>query len=113
MIICSYLGMGRMQVLNTRFWAIGVTFRKSIPWVEAQQANVVSTVAVFSDSQVAIRPTTNLDPDPGQQLAAVIIEHASALHTSCNKAEIRWVLGHWSIPENEEVDHQSTNPRED
>jgi hypothetical protein len=43
------------------------------------QALRVTTLAIFSDSQAAIRRTVHFDSGPGQQLASVINEHARAL----------------------------------
>jgi len=68
-----------MEVFDAELWAIGVALRKSVARAEALRAHGVTTVAVFSDSQAAIRRTVHLDPGPGQQLARAINEHARAL----------------------------------
>jgi hypothetical protein len=65
----SYLGTGRIEVFDAELWAIGVALRKSVAQAEALRTHGVTTVAVFSDSEAAIRRTAHLDPGPGQQLA--------------------------------------------
>jgi len=84
----SYLGMGRMQVFDAELWAIGVALRKSVARAEVLRAHGVSRVAVFSDSQAAIRQTAQLDPGPGQQLARAIKEHARSLRAQGIEAVI-------------------------
>jgi hypothetical protein len=53
----SNLGTGGTEVFDAELWAIGVALRKSVSRAEALRAHGVTTVAVFSDSQVAIRRT--------------------------------------------------------
>jgi hypothetical protein len=83
-----------MQVFDSERWAIGVALRKSVAKAESFRTHVVTTVAVFSDSQAAIRRTAHLDPGPGQQLPRTINEHARALHTQGIDIVINWVPGH-------------------
>jgi len=76
----SYLGTGQIEVFDSELWALGVALWKSVARAEALQAHGVTTVAVFSDLQAAIRWTIYLDPRAGQDLARAINKHNRALH---------------------------------
>jgi ribonuclease HI len=96
-----------MEVYDAELWAIGLALRESVKKTDVLQANGVTKVAVFSDSQAAIRWTEHLEPGPGQPLARLIHCKARALLKVGIETDIHWVPGHTSIPANEEADHQA------
>ena len=51
----SFLGTGRMEVFDAELWAIGLALGETIEKRETLQRHGVKTVAIFSDSQTAIR----------------------------------------------------------
>jgi len=73
---------------NTKRWlgVLSEVFKKR----DALHANGVTQVAVFSDSQAAIRWTENLDPGPGQPLVRWINRNARTLRESGIETEIHW-----------------------
>jgi len=79
---------------------------------ETLHTNVVKTVAIFSDSQVAIRRTAHLEPGPGPRLVRQINRRAQALLAHSIETEIHCVPGHSSIPGNEEADRQASVTRD-
>ena len=105
--------MGRMEVFYAELWVIGVALPKCVARVEALRAHGVTTVAVFSYSQAAIRRTIHLDSGPGQHFARAINERARALRAYSIEVMIHCVLGHAGIRGNEEADCQANKARED
>ena len=97
---------------NPGLCVIGVALRKSVAKAETVRAHGVTTVAVFSDSQAAIRWMMHQDPGRGQQLARAINDNARALHSQGIDVVIHWVPGHSSIPGNKEADDQANKVRE-
>jgi hypothetical protein len=79
---------------------------------ESLQALGVTTLAIFSHLQVAIRRTAHLDSGPGQQLARAINEHARALHCHRIEVGIHWDTGHSGMPGNEQADRQASKARD-
>ena len=62
----SFLGTGHIEVFDADLWAIGLALELAIEKRGILQKHGVNTVAVFSDSQAAIRRAAHLEPGPGQ-----------------------------------------------
>jgi len=103
----SYLGTGRMEVFDAGLWAIGLALWETVKRRDRHQQHGVIVVAVFSDSQAAIRQAAQLQPGLVQRLARRINRRAQNLrgHGIANK--IYWVPGHSSIHGNDEADRQA------
>jgi ribonuclease HI len=108
----SHLGTGRMVVYDAELWAIGRALRESVKKRDTLQTHGVTKVAVFSDSQAAIRRTEHLEPEPGQPLARCINQSTRTLREAGIETEIHRVPGHTGIPGNEDVDRQANLARE-
>jgi hypothetical protein len=102
-----------MEVFDAKLCPMGVTLRKSVARAEALRVHRLSTVAVMSDSQAAIRWTAHLDRGQWQQLARAINEHARALCAHSIAVAIHCVLEHSGIPLNREADRLANKARED
>jgi ribonuclease HI len=100
----SYLGTGRMEVLDAELCAIGLALEETIEKRQILQRNGVKMLAVFSDSPAAIRRAAHLEPGPAQCLARRINRKVKALLTHAIKTELHWVPGHSGIPGYEEAD---------
>jgi ribonuclease HI len=108
----SHLGTGRMLVYDTELWDIGLALRESVKKRDTLQTHGVTKVAVFSDSEAAIRQTEHLEPAPGQHLPRWISQCARNLREAGIETEIHWVPGHSGIPGNAEADCQANLARE-
>jgi len=108
----SHLGTRRMEVYDAELWAIRLALRESVQKRDTLQTHGVTEVAVFSDSQAAIRRTERLDHGPGRDLARWVNQCARTLHEAAIETEIHWVPGHTGIPGNEEADRQANLARE-
>jgi hypothetical protein len=101
-----------MEVFNAELWAIGLVLDVGIEKRETLQVHGVKTVAVFSDSQAAIRGPAPLEPGPEQRLARRINRRVWCLLAHDIATEIHWVRGHSSIPGNNEADRQAILARD-
>jgi len=54
-----------MEVFDAELWAIGQALRESVKKEDTLQTHGVTTAAVFSDSQGAIRQTEHVETGPG------------------------------------------------
>jgi ribonuclease HI len=79
---------------------------------ETLQRRGVTTVAIISDSQTAIRRAAHREPHLEQQLARWINQRARALLAQAIATEIHRVPGHADIPGNEEADRQANLARD-
>jgi len=96
-----------MEVYDAELGAIGLALRESVRKRDTLQTHGVTKVAVFSDSQAAVRRTEHLEPGLGQPLARWINQSARTLREASIETEIHWVPGHTGIPRNEEADRQA------
>jgi len=100
-----------MEVFDAELWAVGLALDVGIWKREKLQEHGVNMVAVFSDSQAAIRLAAHLEPGPGERLAWRINRRARNLLTHGIATKIHWVPRHSSIPGNQEADHQANLAR--
>jgi len=107
----SFLGTGRMEVFNAELWVIELAHDVANEKRETLQVHGVKTVAVFSNSQIAIRRAAHLQPGPGQRRARPINRRARSLFAHAIATEIHCVPGHSCIPGNAEADRQANLPR--
>jgi hypothetical protein len=82
-----------VKVFDTEMWATRLAIAVAIEKREIFQNHGVKTVAVFSNSQAAIRPTAHLAPGPGQRLARWMNRMAQSLLSNSLAIVIHWVLG--------------------
>jgi len=108
----SFLGTGLMEVFDAELWAIGLALDVAIEKRKSFQKHGVKTVAVFSDSQAAIRRVAHLEPGPWPRLARRINRRAWSLLAPGIATEIQWVPGHSGIPGNEDAYRQANLARD-
>jgi len=107
----SFLGTRRMEVFDAELWAIGLALDVAIENRQTLQVHGVKTVAVFSDSQAAIRRAAQVEPGPGQPLARRINRRARSLLAHGIATEIHCVPGRSRITGNAEADRQANLAR--
>jgi hypothetical protein len=91
-----------MEVFDTGIWAMRTALLKWFAILEVLHAHEVMTVAVYRESQAAIRCEDHLDLGVGQPLGREINKHGSALCAHGIKVVIHWVLGQSRTPGNEQ-----------
>jgi len=101
-----------MEVSTAELWAIRLALPESVKKRHTLQTHGATKVAIFSDSQAAIRRMEHLEPGPGQHLARWISQWARNLREAGIDTEIHWVPGHSGIPGNEEADCQANLARD-
>jgi len=101
-----------MELFDAEMWAIGLALDVAIKKREALQQHGVKRVAVFKDSQAAIRRVAHLEPGTGQQLARRMNRKVRNLLAHGITTEIHWVPGHSCIPCNEQADCQANLARD-
>jgi len=77
-----------MEVFDAERWAIGLALDLAIDKTELLPRHAVKMVAVFSDSQTAIRRAAHLEQGPEQRLARRINRRAQNLLTYSIATEI-------------------------
>jgi len=108
----SCLCTGRMDVFEAEIWVIRLALDMVTERRETLQKHGVKMVAVFSESQAAIRSTAHLEPVTAQQLARRIDRRAGNVLPYTIPTEIHWVPGNSTIPRNEEANHQVSLARD-
>jgi len=108
----SSLGTGRMEDSHAELWAIGLVLDVAIKKRETLQEHGVKMVAVFSDSQGAIRRMAHMELGAGQRLARQTNRRARGHLAHSIATEIHCVPGHSSIPGNEEADYQANSAQD-
>jgi len=96
-----------MEIFDAKLWVIGLALHVTIETRDTLQTHGVTQVAVFSDSQTAIRRVEYLVPGPGLRLPRRINRTSEALLAHIIATEIDCVLGPSSIPGNNKVDRQA------
>jgi len=84
----SFLGIGRMEVFDAELWAFGLALGETIEKRETLQKRGVKTVAIYSDSQAAIRRAPHLESGLGHGLVRQIDQRARALLAHCIATKI-------------------------
>jgi hypothetical protein len=102
----SCLGIGTMQLIDAELWVIRLEPWATVTTRERLPEHEVKTVAVFSESQAAIRCTPYVQPGPGPWLPGRIKWTTPAILTYSIATKYHRILGYPGIPENEDPDRQ-------
>jgi ribonuclease HI len=103
----SYLGARGIDIFDTERWVTGLVLDVVIKKIDPLMMHGEKTVAVASDSQVAMQHAAHLDPGPGQRLARQINRSAQSLLTHGITTQVNWVQGHSHISGKEDADSQA------
>jgi len=109
---CRILGTRGMEVFDAELLAIMLALDVAIENRETLQVHGVKMVAVFSDSQAAIRRVAHLEPGPWQRLARRINRGVWSLLAHSIATKIHWVPGYSGISGNKEANRQASLARD-
>jgi ribonuclease HI len=82
------------EVFDAELYALWVGLKAAKVRADEQVDGQPRTVAIFTDSQAALRRIRNDDPGPGQWLARRILHAERQLRQAGLTTEFHWIPGH-------------------